>query len=1575
MSTPPSPKYTRIRRLLKVLLGLAIVLLLGLGALLLLLQTTPAQRYLETEIAAGASALLGMPLHIQGLSGIVPLNLHIAAITLSDKDGVWLEVHDAHIKMSAAAFLRGALHIQMLSAEKLLLHRAPATSENSANATWGIASLPPLPKGIRVDAFEIRLIKIAAMNALPRMTLHATASYVQGSVAPIHVDIEGIEETHLRAALTGGWNRDTVSLSLTAHDESLSRAFIPESGPLTLEVQADGPIRQAKLVARAELGDTPVLELTGTMSPLAPLSLSLDGTVQIPDALLSDSIRAGLAGPLSVGLDATLESNGQAHIARLHLANASNGLTAQGNVDLHTALADLAFDCNTADLLHFIPALRATNVLPILVHGTLTGSTTKLLLDAKAEVSAHDWLRTTAEFSLDEGVSAHGSLKLLPAPGALPPQLDALIGPGADAEFDLGVVEGRLNIASAQARLESATLSADGSLDWAASKADLTLKAKASDLAVFGGLVGATLTGSASATLRMESDGSHSAIHFDAQAASIAVDNLRMPEATISADSQGGVLNDLLAAPLAVTLNASFPGLELQPGLPRDLNIETALTVEEFQRIHVAHFVASDGNLVAKASGQVDLSARRGDLSAAFQLDDFAAYAKPLGLPYGGKLEAEARLSSAKQEGTLELTLKGHATHLTGLSKAVARLGDAASLDAYGTYDGTSLRLDTLNASASGFTLSGNGVYTVADRNIVATLKAAAKDLAPLETLLGRPSSGSATLSADVSGNLDQLVVRGDAEAKLLRLDIVHADSAQAEFNLEYLRSGTSGTASVVLDTKGKTLRTSVAFAQSGNTLQVSELKADAAANALHAQGQWDFAKYRGSGALEADLPQLQALHTWLDFPINGAMSLDLQLADNGTALTGSIAATDLVLPGITLGSVDGKADIQGPFDLPSGHFSCSASALKAGDLTISSLALNADGPPKALRLTWQSAGTYAGATPFTLSAAGQANSALRQVELQDLSAQIDTHEIALDAPASLLVKNDRATLTMLRLWIGDGHLDLDGTLDREHIDAHAAWEQVPLALAELLGNAPLQGTTSGTAKLSGSPKAPMFSADLHLAKLQMPDNDNEDTPGIDATCAVRMEDNHASATLSASIPNALQIDGDFGVPMAWRLSPWEFSIAQSAPLTGKLTAKGDLSTLPDLLGLEGHVVRGNLAANLTIQGTFGAPLVNGHADLSEASYENLVSGAILEQVTARLEAHGAKLQLTHFSATDAASGKMQATGDLSTDSLHALSINATLESMRLVQRDDLTAEVSGTLSIAGDRTGGNVTGDLSVGPAIIVLPDRLPAQQMTTVDFRVAGEAIPDANATRSPSLFRFPVALNVHAAIPGNATVRARGLKSEWEGDLMITGSPQSPALKGALRVRSGKLYFLGRDFDLRESTITFNGGSPPSPMFNILAVSQQRNVTARVRLEGELESLNVTLESEPPSSRDDVLSQVLFGRNVSQISPLQGLQLARYAAFFDHRVSGTRLLGGGASASMLDRFSLESEAGLKDATVKAGKNLNDDLYLEFQQGVGTNSSAVSLEWLFAPNWSLRGKTGSNSEGGVGLFWKKDY
>ncbi|WP_456299907.1 hypothetical protein, partial [Falsiroseomonas oryzae] len=159
---------------LLALLGLLLALALPVGA-----QDGGGGSWVERQLAS-----LVPGLRIEGLRDPLSSTPGFARLTLSDANGVWLEIEDGSVAWTRLALLRRRLEIDSLSAARIAVLRLPVSdTPPDPGAAPGslIPQLPSLPVDIRLDRARIGRLDVAepvlgqplALSLLGRLRLDA----------------------------------------------------------------------------------------------------------------------------------------------------------------------------------------------------------------------------------------------------------------------------------------------------------------------------------------------------------------------------------------------------------------------------------------------------------------------------------------------------------------------------------------------------------------------------------------------------------------------------------------------------------------------------------------------------------------------------------------------------------------------------------------------------------------------------------------------------------------------------------------------------------------------------------------------------------------------------------------------------------------------------------------------------------------------------------------------------------------------------------------------------------------------------------------------------------------------------------------------------------------------------------------------------------------------------------------------------------------------------------------------------------------------------------------------------------
>ena len=222
----------------------------------------------------------------------------------------------------------------------------------------------------------------------------------------------------------------------------------------------------------------------------------------------------------------------------------------------------------------------------------------------------------------------------------------------------------------------------------------------------------------------------------------------------------------------------------------------------------------------------------------------------------------------------------------------------------------------------------------------------------------------------------------------------------------------------------------------------------------------------------------------------------------------------------------------------------------------------------------------------------------------------------------------------------------------------------------------------------------------------------------------------------------------------------------------------------------------------------------------------------------------------------------------------------------------------------------------------------------------------------------------------------VRGLGLDSEWSADLHIGGEPTNPAITGRADLIRGDYDFAGRTFDLDRGVIRFSGTQPPNPALDIAANADTQDINATIRVTGTSARPEISFTSTPALPEDELLSRLLFGTSITNLSAPEALQLASAVAALQDGGNGLDPINAVRRAAGLDRLRIlpaDPQTGQATA-LAAGKYLTRRTYVEIISD-GQGYSATRAEFQVTRWLSLLSSVSTIGRQSVNVRVSKDY
>jgi translocation and assembly module TamB len=239
-------------------------------------------------------------------------------------------------------------------------------------------------------------------------------------------------------------------------------------------------------------------------------------------------------------------------------------------------------------------------------------------------------------------------------------------------------------------------------------------------------------------------------------------------------------------------------------------------------------------------------------------------------------------------------------------------------------------------------------------------------------------------------------------------------------------------------------------------------------------------------------------------------------------------------------------------------------------------------------------------------------------------------------------------------------------------------------------------------------------------------------------------------------------------------------------------------------------------------------------------------------------------------------------------------------------------------------------------------------------------------------PTVWQLDLAVTANNRIE----VRGMGLDSEWSADLKVTGRADAPSVVGPIRLVRGDYDFAGKRFRITRGDVRFTGGFPPDPLINIVAENTSSSLTATLTITGTAQHPQIAFSSVPALPEDEVLSRVLFGESVTNLSAPEALQLAGALATLRGGSGGLNPINAVRKGLGIDRLRIlpaDTVTGRK-TSIAAGQYIGDRVYVEVTSDA-QGYNATSVEVSLTRSLSILSQIATLGGTSFSVRWKKDY
>ena len=326
-----------------IYIGLSVVgiLLALLAGLFGVLQTGYARDQLRQRIAeatAGSSAAV----QLDAIEGLVPFDMQLVGLRLSDRDGTWATADRVSLSWSPSALLAGRLQVDALTAGTIDVARAPAAEQTQEPEEPG-PLIPELPITIDLRRLSVERVALAAPILGEPAALSLEARAQLGEIADglaASLNIRQLEGNTGTVAIDVAYRPDDEFLKLKANVKEpqggvLGRLLgLPQRSDLRITLDGEGPLDAWQGHMASTLDGQLLVDLTAEIGgrDVRTIAFNLHA---VPDPLLPENIRPLIAGGIDAkGTLGIKPGGGTVQITEVSARSAAGSVTASGVLGL-----------------------------------------------------------------------------------------------------------------------------------------------------------------------------------------------------------------------------------------------------------------------------------------------------------------------------------------------------------------------------------------------------------------------------------------------------------------------------------------------------------------------------------------------------------------------------------------------------------------------------------------------------------------------------------------------------------------------------------------------------------------------------------------------------------------------------------------------------------------------------------------------------------------------------------------------------------------------------------------------------------------------------------------------------------------------------------------------------------------------------------------------------------------------------------------------------------------------------------------------------------------------------------------
>ncbi len=266
---------------------------------------------------------------------------------------------------------------------------------------------------------------------------------------------------------------------------------------------------------------------------------------------------------------------------------------------------------------------------------------------------------------------------------------------------------------------------------------------------------------------------------------------------------------------------------------------------------------------------------------------------------------------------------------------------------------------------------------------------------------------------------------------------------------------------------------------------------------------------------------------------------------------------------------------------------------------------------------------------------------------------------------------------------------------------------------------------------------------------------------------------------------------------------------------------------------------------------------------------------------------------------------------------------------------------------------------------------------------------AVPSVESSASPQPLLDNMKLDVRVVTSSAMRVQASLAENlQTDANLQVRGTASLPSVLGRVNLTGGQLVFFGSTYTVNSGSISFFNPVRIEPILNVSLETQTQGVDVVLNVTGPVDNMKLTYTSDPPLEFEEIAALLSTGTTPTTNPNILANEPTPPPQTFEQR-GESAILGQAIADPVASR--LQRVFGITQLQISptvAGSSTLPTAQVTLQQQVSSNitftyisaldnpnSTLISAQWAFNRRWSAQAVRDQNGIFSINLFYKRQF